>query len=367
MKIKLKEITVRELADGYEDNAESGVTGYGGKLNIRPPYQREFIYNDKQRNAVIDTVSKNFPLNVMYWAVREDGGFEIIDGQQRTVSLCQFVAGAFSMPGIFSTDLTRGFFNLQDDEQDKILDYKLMIYQCSGSDSEKLDWFKIVNIAGATLTDQELRNAVYSGSWVTDAKRYFSKTGCAAYQLGGDYLNGKVDRQAYLETVIKWMSDDNIEAHMAAHQHEEEAEALWEYFRAVIAWVESVFTNYRKDMKGIGWGVLYNEFKDKKVDAAGLETEIAKLMEDEDVTKKPGIYPFVLTRDEKHLNIRAFSKNHIREAYERQKGICVWCKDQFELSEMEADHITPWSEGGKTAPENCQMLCRQCNREKSNN
>ena len=151
MQIELKEITVKELTDGYQDNQENGVVGFGGKLDIRPPYQREFIYKDKQRDAVIDTVIKNFPLNVMYWAVREDDNFEVIDGQQRTISLCQYVQGDFAFKN-------RYFHNLQKDEQEKILSYKLMIYFCSGTDSEKLEWFKIINIAGEKLTDQDLRD-----------------------------------------------------------------------------------------------------------------------------------------------------------------------------------------------------------------
>ena len=176
MKITLKEISVRDLTNGFEDNNDDGVIGYGGVLDIRPPYQREFIYKDKQKEAVIDTINKNYPLNVMYWAVNE-GGFEVIDGQQRTISICQYVNGDFAY-------MFRYFHNLQKDEQDRILNYKLMIYLCEGNDSEKLEWFRTINIAGEKLTEQELRNAVYSGSWVSDAKRYFSKNGCAAYGLG---------------------------------------------------------------------------------------------------------------------------------------------------------------------------------------
>ncbi|MDO4228506.1 MAG: DUF262 domain-containing protein [Capnocytophaga sp.] len=168
MKIQLKEITIRELVAGYQDNNDQGVRGYGGKLDVRPPYQREFVYKDKQRDAVIHTLTHDFPLNVMYWAVREDGNFEVIDGQQRTLSICQFVNGDFSY-------LMRYFHNLQPDEKEQILNYKLMVYLCEGKDSEKLEWFKTINIAGEKLTDQELRNAVYAGSWVSDAKRYFSK------------------------------------------------------------------------------------------------------------------------------------------------------------------------------------------------
>ena len=367
MKIELKEITVRELTEGYKDNAESGVVGFGGKLNIRPPYQREFIYKDKQRDAVIDTLTKNYPLNVMYWAARTDGGFEIIDGQQRTVSICKFVKGNFSVKGIFNYTQNLYFHNLQDDQQDKILDYKLTVYQCSGADSEKLEWFKTINIAGEKLTDQELRNAVYCGTWVTDAKRYFSKTGCAAYGHGSKYLNGSPIRQEYLETAIKWISNNNIEEYMAINQHEKSAEDLWEYFQNIIDWVKTVFPKYRKEMKGVQWGFLFNEFKDKNFDSAKLEKEISALMEDEDVTNKKGIYEYTLTRNEKHLNIRAFTEKQKRECFEKQEGICSKCKESFELEEMDADHITPWSEGGKTISENCQMLCKNCNRIKSNN
>ena len=358
MKIELKEITVRDLVAGYEDNAEGGVVGYGGKLDIRPPYQREFIYKDKQRDAVIHTLTKEFPLNVMYWAVRDDGHYEIIDGQQRTVSVCQYVSGDFSYERLY-------FHNLQDDQQEQILGYKLMVYFCSGTDSERLDWFRTINIAGEKLTEQELRNAVYSGSWVTDAKRYFSKTGCAAYGMGGNYLNGTAIRQDYLETTIKWISNDDIEHYMGKYQHEPNANELWLYFQSVINWSKAVFPKYRKEMKGLQWGVLYNEFKDQKIDSKKLEKEIADLMEDEDVSNKKGIYSYVLTRKEKYLNIRAFSPKQKREAYEKQKGKCPVCKKKFEIDQMEADHITPWHEGGKTTEENCQMLCKECNRRKS--
>lgn len=358
MKIELKEITVRELTDGYEDNQENGVIGYGGKLDIRPPYQREFIYKEKQSEAVIDTITKDYPLNVMYWAVREDENFELIDGQQRTISICQFIEGDFAFK-------SRYFHNLQKDEQEQILNYKIMVYLCSGTDSEKLEWFKTINIAGEKLTDQELRNAVYSGSWVSDAKRYFSKNGCAAYGLGGDYLNGTPIRQDYLETTIKWISNDQIEHYMAKQQHEPNANDLWLYFQSIINWVKVVFPKYRKEMKGIQWGFLYNNFKDKKFDHKKFEEEISKLMQDEDVTNKKGIYEYVLTRKVKFLNIRAFTDNQKREAYERQNGICPFCTEEFKIEEMEADHITPWHLGGRTSAENCQMLCREDNRTKS--
>jgi len=358
MKIELKEIKVRDLTKGYEDNQEGGVIGYDGKLDIRPPYQREFIYKDKQRNAVIDTITKDFPLNVMYWAVRDDGNFEIIDGQQRTISICQYVDNDFSINGL-------AFHNLPKDKQEQILDYEVMVYFCEGTDSEKLEWFKTINIAGEKLTNQELRNAVYSGSWVTDAKKYFSKNNCVAYQIGSDYLNGSPIRQDYLETAIKWISNGEIEEHMSTHQHEQNANELWIYFQSVITWVSTTFKKKRKFMKGVDWGTLYNSYKDKKLNTDEIEKETAMLILDDDVTKKSGIYPFILTRNQKYLSIRAFTPAMRQKVYEKQKGICPICKKKFEISQMEADHITPWHEGGKTNEENCQMLCKEDNRRKS--
>ena len=359
MKIQLKEIPVRDVAQNFVNNEEEGVIGYGSKLNIRPKYQREFIYKDAQRDAVIDTVRKSFPLNVMYWVANEDGTYEVLDGQQRTISLCQYVAGDFSVDYQY-------FHNLTHEEQEQILDYKLMVYFCEGDDREKLEWFKTINIAGEKLTDQELRNAIYTGTWLTDAKRYFSRSNGAAYNLAKDYVNGSPIRQDYLETVIKWISSGNIEQYMSKNQHTQNANELWMYFQNVISWTSLTFSHYRREMKGVDWGTLYNSYKDTSYDTDVIESEIAQLMMDEDVTKKSGIYPYILTRHEKYLSIRAFTDNMKRESYERQGGLCPMCGNHFDLSEMEADHISPWSEGGKTSAENCQMLCREDNRRKSN-
>lgn len=362
MEVNRKEITIRELVKDYDDNGDDGVRGYGGKLDIRPPYQREFIYKDEQRDAVIDTLTKGFPLNVMYWAVRDDGRFEIIDGQQRTISICQYVAGQFSFKDLY-------FHNLQDDKQNDILDYKLTVYHCQGKDSEKLEWFKTINIAGEELADQEMRNAVYHGTWVTDIKRYFSKRNCPAYNIGSDYMNGSAIRQDYLETVIKWqMHADgikSIEGYMAKHQNDKNGQPLWDYFVGVIDWVKLVFPEYRKEMKGVNWGILYNEYKDVKLEAVDIEKQLAKLMEDEDVTNKKGIYTYILSGEEKELSIRVFDKNQKREAYQRQEGICPICQKNYNIEDMHGDHIKPWSKGGKTIADNCQMLCKKCNLKKS--
>ena len=359
MKIELLDLTVRDIVEDYYDDGDDGVTGYGGKLDIRPPFQRAFVYDEKERNAVIDSILKGFPLNVMYWSDRENGEYEIIDGQQRTISIAQYVEGDFSFNKQY-------FHNLPSDKQELILDYELMVYVCSGTDSEKLEWFKTINIAGKELTPQELRNAVYAGTWLSNAKRYFSWNGCVAYKIGNAYLKGRPNRQEYLETAIKWISEDSsIEDYMGKHQHDEDASPLWEYFQSVIEWVESTFTTKRPAMKGVDWGTLYNDFGDADLDTDKIEQETARLVLDDDVTRQPGIYPYILTRDEKHLNIRAFTNSMKQKVYEKQSGVCVKCDDEFTIKEMEADHITPWSEGGKTDEENCQMLCKKCNREKS--
>jgi len=372
MKIELNRVPVRDVAEGYVDNAEEGVVGYGGRLDIRPKYQREFVYDDKKRNAVIDTIRKAFPLNVMYWVVTDEGSYEVLDGQQRTISLCQYVNGDFSIP-VDGRPMT--FHNLPKTLQDQILDYELMIYFCSGTDVEKLDWFRIINIAGERLTEQELRNAVYTGPWLTHAKTIFSKTNCAAYLLANKYVSGSPIRQEYLETANSWLSGAKIEQYMSVHQHDPNANELWSYFRAVIAWVELTFTTYRREMKGIEWGPLYDRFKARLYDTDELEARVATLMQDDDVTRRKGIYAYVLTGEEKHLSIRQFTHNDKRAAYERQEGRCHNGTDclspgnsagdkVFDISEMEADHITPWSKGGKTEPDNCQMLCLACNRRK---
>ena len=361
MQIELKKITVRDLVDDYHDDGEGGVRGYGGKLDVRPPFQREFVYKAKQRDAVIETINKVFPLNVMYWAVRQDGTYEVIDGQQRTISVAQYVKGDYSLDG-------RYFFNLQDDEQERILNYVLQVYVCAGSASEKLAWFRIINIAGEKLTDQELRNAVYAGPWVSDAKRYFSRSQGPAYAVGNKYVKGSPIRQEYLETAIQWIKDEGqtVEEYMAGHQHDKTATALWSHFQSVINRVEAVFPNYRNEMKGVDWGGLYGQLKDESLDPERLEADVARLIIDDDVTKKAGIYPYLLTGEEKNLNIRLFTDAMKRKAFERQNGICGSCDKAFEMPDMQADHITPWSEGGKTNEENCQMLCKDCNRRKSN-
>ena len=361
MKIELHEIPIREVANGYKDSQESGVVAYGGLLDVRPAYQREFIYRDEKRNAVIDTVRKNFPLNVMYWVKTKQGTYEVLDGQQRTISICQYINKDYSIDYQY-------FHNLTKDEQEQILDYTLMVYICEGTDKEQLDWFRVINIAGEKLTDQELRNAVYTGEWLTDAKRYFSKTACPAYQIANKYLNGVANRQDYLQTALRWIAHRDgkvIEEYMSEHQHDSNANELWLYFKSVIDWVMILFPHYRKEMKGIEWGILYNKYHQNSYDSKVLEQKIVALIDDDDVGSIKGIYEYLFDGLEKHLSLRQFDDKTKKKVYQKQQGICAKCGKHFQLEEMEADHIDPWHEGGKTVIENCQMLCKHCNRTKS--
>lgn len=389
MQIDKTEIKIKELIAGYtRDEESSQIVAYAdssgvARLNIRPKYQREFVYKEAQRNAVIDTILKGFPLNIMYWVKNVDSSaeceYEVLDGQQRTISICEYVKGSFSIQW---NDKSQYFHTLSKDLQEKFLDYKLNVYVCQGSESEKLEWFKTINIAGETLTSQELRNAVYASVWLSDAKRRFSKEKGVAVLKGAKYLNGSALRQEFLESAIAWKvdsrKDEKICEYMAKNAKDSKnADELWEYFAKVIDWVEMKFPTYRKEMKGLEWGLFYNTYKDKPLDAKELESKIIELMQDDEVGSKKGVYAYVLSGDEKHLSLRAFSESVKRAVYERQGGVCansdghikgVKCpneKQKLDIEQMEADHIVPWSKGGKTEKENCQMLCVKCNRAKS--
>lgn len=385
MKITPLNVTIRDLTDGYVDEAESGIFGYGNRLNIQPPYQRAFVYDNEKRAEVIRSVRAGMPLNVIYWAVGEPR-FEMLDGQQRTTSICQYVNGDFAVDG-------RYFHNLTSDEQKQILDYELMVYLCDGTESEKLAWFRTINIAGEKLEDQELRNAVYSGPWVSDARRYFSKVNGPAYKVGKDYMSGEQKRQKWLETVIKWAARDagvSIDEYMGMHQHDEKATELWEYFQKVMKWVKKLFKTSYTEMKSIDWGRLYSEHKNdttfhKKdgttadIDPDEIDKVVRELRADYDVTSKKGIYEFILTGDSKHLSIREFDKRDKKKVYERQGHKCPLCVlaaeqsggsaddvDELPFEQMYGDHIIPWSKGGLSTIENLQMLCLTHNLAKSN-
>lgn len=353
-------ISVRNLTDGYKSNTDEGIRGFKGKLDIRPPYQREFIYNNKQRELVIDTVMKDATLGLFHWGQRDDGTYEIIDGQQRTISLCQYVNGDFSYNG-------RYFHNLAHSEQEEILNHEILVAVFNGDEKQKLEWFERINIAGETLTKQELRNAVYHGPWLYDAKRYFSKPGCPAYKIAGDYMKGSPIRQDYLESALDWISNGRIEEYMGIHQHDKDAKHIWRYFEDVMDWVKGIFTTYRSEMKGLPWGEYYNTYNGKEFNPIDVGRKVDELYEDIEIKNNKGIYPYILSGDSVHLNLRTFEP-HIKKAiYEKQNGICLHCGAEYDIKDMHADHIMPWSLGGKTVPENCQILCKNCNARKSNN
>ena len=370
MTIKQIEVTVGEIVKGYVNNDEQGVRGYNGLLDIRPPYQREFIYNDKEQQAVITTVLHGYPLNVMYWVRRSDDAecpYEVMDGQQRTLSLCEYVDGKFSYD-------FKNFFNQPEDIQRRILDYPLTVYVCEGEASEKLEWFKTINIAGKPLNEQEINNAIYAGPFVSDAKRHFSKTNCGASRLGKDLVNGTPIRQDFLKQALAWMADhetreghrQSIVGYMAAHQHDPNANNLWTYFQLVLNWATTNFDmkRFKKIMKGLDWAFFYDNYGHKALDTVALGNRISALMRDSEIQRPQGIIPYVLTGDERHLDLRAFPEEIKLATWERQQHVCPHCGKTFDYEFMEGDHITPWREGGRTVAENCQMLCRDCNRRK---
>ena len=370
MTIKQTEVTVREITQGYTNNDEQGVRGFGGLLDIRPPYQREFIYNEKEQEAVITTVLNGYPLNVMYWVKRSDDAecpYEVMDGQQRTLSLCEYVAGKFSHD-------FKNFFNQPMDVQNKILDYKLTVYVCEGEASEKLEWFKTINIAGKALNEQEINNAIYAGPFVSDAKRHFSKSNCGAYRLGKDLVNGTPIRQDFFKKALEWMAEHETRnghrqtavGYMAQHQHDPNANNLWSYFQNVLNWAMTNFSlkKFKKIMKGLNWAELYDKYRNETLNTEELERRISALIRDSEIQKQTGIIPYVLTGDERHLDLRSFPEDIKLAVWERQSHICPICGKEFDFEFMEGDHITPWREGGRTVTENCQMLCRECNRRK---
>lgn len=358
MQITLHQIKVSDLFNGYTDKGEEGVFAFGGKLTVRPAYQREFVYKDKQRDAVINSIRNNFPLNTMYWVKTSEDEYELLDGQQRSLSICQFINGDFSFNYQYFKGLTK-------EEQQQILDYELQVYICEGTDKEKLEWFRVINTAGEPLTEQELLNAAYVGPWLSNAKEKFSKTTCPAYKIAKDYVKGSPIRQEYLETALDWISNGKIQDYMATHQFDTNASELWVHFQNVINWVKIVFPNYRKEMKGLDWGKMYTKYHENTYDPQELEEKIKHLMIDDDVTKRAGIYEYLLGGEEKYLSIRTFTDSQKRKKYEEQGGICPICGQHFKIDEMEGDHIIAWKDGGKTEYDNLQMLCKHCNRTKS--
>lgn len=362
MKIDNQKIKVRDLVEDYTDLGDDGVFAYSHRLTVRPAYQREFVYNDKQREAVIDTIFKGFPLNSMYWNRIDDNAYEVLDGQQRTISICQYYKEVFAYNDKF-------FKNLPSDLKDKFLDYELDVHIVEGSDSEKLDWFRIINTQGEVLTNQELLNAAYTGPFLSEAKIHFSKRSCPALNLGDGYISGNPIRQQLLEQVLKWISNrDGLENHalyMGLHQNDPDDNDLWQYYQQVMNWAKMLFQEEPKLTRNQEWGLLYNKYKNNSYNTNKLKQDLDKLILDDDVTSKSGIIPYLLSdrskADEKHLSLRTFTPAQKIKLYKKQNGICPECGKDFKIEEMEADHIIPWHDGGKTKLPNGQMLCRSCN------
>ena len=380
MEVELRKYRVEEITKGFsEDDNSSQVIAMDGKLDIRPKYQREYVYDDKKRDKVIDTVLRGLPLGVMYFVERDDGSLEVLDGQQRLISICRYVTNVFSMKlpdGIKAQIKGKAGFNvLYDSNKERFKNYELNVYICKGTYKDKIDWFETINIAGEKLEQQEILNAVLYSKWLDDAKTYFSKRNCSAHRQYSRYMKGNYIKQDYLATAFAWAANservegkgrrEKIENYMQKHSNDPNAKDLWEYFESVFSWVKKTFRNYDESMKGVEWGYLYNAHKHEILDADSLSKEVKELLEDPDVTNKHGIYEYVLNKNEKVLNIRNFSIADKITKYNEQGHKCAKCgKICEDIKEMEADHITPWHDGGKTTLSNCQMLCKKCNREK---
>jgi len=380
-------ITVKEICDGfvYNELEGKGLFGLSGKLTIQPEYQRNYIYasdGGKKEMAVIQSVLKGYPIGLIYFNKVSDNNLEVLDGQQRITSLGRFVSDKFAIKD--ANGMEQYFGGMAKDKQAKILEAKLLIYECEGTESEIKEWFKTINIAGVPLNDQELLNAVYSGPFVTLGKAEFSNSQNANIQKWSAYVSGSANRQEFLECALDWVSKGNIGDYMSRHRFDKDINELKKYFNSVIDWVSSVFTDVESEMRGLEWGRLYEEHHTKKFNPAKVSVEVRKLYGDFFVKDKKGIFEFILggNNDTKLLNIRIFDEPTKRAVYEKQtrkaetkkKSNCSLCavghdanKEKiWNLSDMDADHVSAWSKGGKSDIKNCEMLCKTHNRAKGN-
>lgn len=381
----LTNITIKDIYEGfsYSEIEEKGLYGWNGKLVIQPEYQRNYIYNDGIKDvAVIESVLKGYPLGLLYFVKVDQDKYEVLDGQQRITSFCRYVAGKFS---IILNDNNQTFTSLAQELKEQILNYPLTIYICEGKEAEIKEWFKTINIQGVPLNNQEVLNALYSGEFVTEAKKVFSNSQNSNLNKWAAYIKANVKRQEYLEVALKWVSDNHIEKYMADHRHNADITELKGYFDSVIDWVSSTFKEVRKEMRSIDWGTLFKEYHNQQYNLDVLNRRIDELFADELITNKKGIYEYVLSNAEqpKLLNIRVFDNKTIRTCYEKQTQqaeqdgtsncpICAISNNPtqatriYKLNEMDADHVTAWSKGGSTDISNCQMLCKTHNRAKGN-
>lgn len=378
------EWTVRDVCDGfvYNELEGKGLFGMNGNLTIQPEYQRNYIYADGKKDvAVIESVLKGYPIGLIYFNRREDGQLEVLDGQQRITSLGRFVTSKFA---IQQDGMEQYFRGIAKDKQEKILDTKLLIYVCEGTESEIKEWFKTINIVGVPLNHQEILNAIYSGNFVTLAKEEFSNSQNNNINKWSSYISGVVNRQEYLECALDWVSKGNIEEYMSMHRHDKSINELKTYFNSVIDWVDGLFFDVYSEMKNIEWGRLYETYHKQPYNNKEINQKVEELYADEYVRNKKGIFEYVLGGciDSKLLEVRVFEERDKKTVYARQtkaaqeQGVsnCPLCalgndnnKNRiWQLREMDADHVTAWSKGGSTDISNCQMLCKVHNRAKGN-
>ncbi len=387
MDTRLRQYKVGEICNGfvYNELEGKGLFGLSGRLTIQPEYQRNYIYADGKRDvAVIISLLKGYPLGLIYFNKITDDNLEVLDGQQRITSFGRFVTGRFAIKD--ENGLEQYFSGLAKDKQEKILNSEILVYECEGTETEIKEWFKTINIAGVPLKEQELLNAVYSGPFVTAGKEEFSNSQNANVQKWSAYINGSVDRQDYWERALEWVSKgkENIGAYMSSHRNDKNINEVKTYFNSVIDWVSTVFIDVESEMRGLEWGRLYEAYHDKPYDPSFLSERIQALLGDPYVKSKKGIWEFVLggSNETNLLDVRVFSDADKRDAYNAQtksaniKGTsnCPLCSvgqnanqnKIWKLEEMDADHVTPWSKGGATSRDNCEMLCRAHNRSKGN-
>jgi len=380
------DITVADICDGFVYNQLEGKGLYGlsGKLTIQPEYQRNYIYADgggKKEQAVIESLLQGYPLGLIYFNKVAKDKFEVLDGQQRITSIGRFVTNKFA---IMDNGNPKNFDSLPTDQQDKIRDSKLLIYECEGTESEIKKWFETINIAGVPLNEQELLNAIYSGPFVTLAKAEFSNSQNANIQKWSAYIKGSANRQDFLERAMDWVSKGDIGGYMSGHRTKGSINELKRYFNSVIDWVSTVFVDVESEMRGLEWGRLYEEYHTKAYDPAKVSAKVQKLYGDPYVKDRKGIFEYVLggLKDTKLLNVRVFDDatkksvyaSHTKKAKAKGESNCPLCaighdankSKLWNLTEMDADHVTAWSKGGATDVKNCQMLCKTHNRAKGN-
>ena len=378
------DLTIKDICEGftYNEYEGKGLFGLAGKLTIQPEYQRNYIYADGKKDvAVIDSIIKGYPLGLIYFNKVGDR-LEVLDGQQRITSFGRFVTDKFAIKD--SHGMEQYFSGLAEDLQKKIMETKLLIYVCEGTESEIKEWFKTINIAGVPLNEQELLNAIHSGEFVTKAKETFSNSQNANIQKWSAYISGNVNRQEFLHTALDWVSKGNVSEYMSKHRHDTEITELETYFNSVIDWISSVFMDVESEMKGLEWGKFYELYHKNSYNPTEVSKKLKELYSDFFVKNKKGIYEYILDgcKQPQLLDIRMFDEPTKKTVYAKQtadaenKGIsncplCAMGSDSnknriYKLAEMDADHVTAWSKGGATDISNCQMLCKSHNRAKGN-